>query len=168
MPNGLEIERKFLVGMPDLSLLDVRREVSILQIYLVNGENGSQRRVRRIDEMDDTRYVYTEKEFITPVTRRENEKDITREEFVTLLKQVRKDCVPIEKTRVCFFYKEQMFELDVYPFSQELAILELELQSAEQEIEFPPEITVIKEVTGEEEYSNANLANAGGFPGEKI
>lgn len=164
MSDDLEIERKFLVEMPDLSLLDVRREVNILQIYLENGEGGSQRRVRKIIEKGDTRYVFTEKIFITPVTRKEMESEITREEFVKLLDQVRRDCVPIEKTRFCIYYKEQMFEMDVYPFSGELAILELELESPEQEIFFPPELSVIREVTGNTDYSNANLAKAGAFP----
>ena len=57
-----------------------------------------------------------------------------------------------------------MFELDVYPFSDEFAIMELELRNAQQEIFFPEYIEVIAEVSEKIEYSNANLARAGKFP----
>ena len=166
MSTELEIERKFLVEMPDLALLDVRRSAHIRQTYLTNGEGGSQRRVRMVTENGAVRYIYTEKVFYTAVTRKETEFDISKEEYDRLLEQIRPDCVPIEKDRVCFYYKEQLFELDAYPFSNELAILELELGFPDQEIVFPPEISVVKEVTCQEAYSNARLANAGAFPPE--
>ena len=61
-------------------------------------------------------------------------------------------------------YKKQLFELDLYPFSDEFAILELELDSPEQKIFYPEYVKIIKEVTGISEYSNSVLANAGAFP----
>jgi len=87
MSNGLEIERKFLVEMPDVSALDVRRKISITQTYLTRGENDSQRRVRRISENGKVRYTYTEKVFLTPVTRKENEFEISEKEYNELLGQ---------------------------------------------------------------------------------
>ncbi|MBQ8960851.1 MAG: hypothetical protein IJ071_06495 [Ruminococcus sp.] len=168
MSTELEIERKFLVEMPDLALLDVRRSAHIRQTYLENGDGGSQRRVRMVTENGTVRYIYTEKVFYTAVTRKETEFDIGREEYERLLERPREGGVPIEKDRICFFYKEQLFELDAYPFSEDLAILELELSRPDQEIVFPPEIKVLREVTGMEEYSNAALALAGAFPDEPV
>ena len=49
MGKNYEIERKFLVEFPDVSLLDVKRRIAIVQTYLVSGSNGSQRRVRSVD-----------------------------------------------------------------------------------------------------------------------
>ncbi|MDE6788957.1 MAG: hypothetical protein K2J47_06510 [Ruminococcus sp.] len=167
MAENLEIERKFLVKFPDFNCLNPKRKIDILQIYLENGSNGSQRRVRRIVEDNITRYFYTEKIFYSAVIRDETEYEISKEEYKHLLFEKRADYTPIEKSRICFEYREQLFELDIYPFSDKWAILELELENAEQEIFFPNYINVVKEVTGIEEYSNASLANAGKFPDYK-
>lgn len=164
MAENLEIERKFLVKIPDCSNLNVKRKIDILQIYLQNGDNGSQRRVRRIVENDCTKYFYTEKIFYSAVTRQETEFEISRNEYNQLISQKRTDCMPIEKCRVCFDYRNQLFELDIYPFSDRFAIMELELENSEQKIFFPEYVDVVKEVTGIEEYSNVSLVNAGKFP----
>ncbi len=164
MAKGLEIERKFLVRSPDIGSLAVKRKAEIVQTYLENGGNGSQRRVRCITENGITSYTYTEKVFLTPITREENEYAISGTEYLRLLGEARKDRRPVVKTRYCFEYLQQSFELDVYPFSRELAILELELDSPEQEILFPDTLKVIREVSSDERYSNAELANAGAFP----
>ena len=71
------------------------------------------------------------------------------------------------KTRYCFNYAEQLFELDVYPYSDRLAIMELELADPEQIIDFPPFVNVLKDVSDDSRYSNANLASAGAFPDER-
>ncbi len=164
MAENLEIERKFLVEYPDCDKLNAVRQIEILQTYLENGSGGSQRRVRKITENGTDVYFYTEKEFITAVTRKENEYEISAENYAELLKEKKADCVPVSKKRICFMYKKQLFELDLYPFSDEFAILELELDSPEQKIFYPEYVKIIKEVTGISEYSNSALANAGAFP----
>lgn len=164
MSKGLEIERKFLVELPDLRELDIIRRIGIIQTYLTRGENNSQRRVRRIDENGRTTYTYTEKQFISPLVRVENEFEISEQDYSSLLKQKDTHCAPVEKVRYCFDYNSQLFELDTYPFSGDLAIMELELDSPEQKIDFPDNVNVIKDVSGDKSYSNAALANAGAFP----
>ena len=121
MGKNYEIDRKFLVEFPNISELDVKRRIGIVQTYLRSGENGSQRRVRSVDENGSVKYTYTEKVFLTPVTREENEYEISREEYRSLLGQVRSDCPPVEKVRYCFDYHDQLFELDTYPFSDKRA-----------------------------------------------
>lgn len=167
MPKNIEIERKFLVNIPDYSRLNIRRKLDILQTYLLDGildGKTEQRRVRKIKENNRLKYFYTEKVFVSPVERIENEHEISCSEYNQLLQERKTDCVPIEKQRICFEYRNQLFELDIYPFSDKLATLELELENAEQEIFFPEYIDIIKEVTGIKQYSNAELANAGKFP----
>lgn len=168
MGKNYEIERKFLVELPDLSQLDVRRRLGIVQTYLKSGENGSQRRVRAVDEDGRVRYTYTEKVFLTPVTREENEYEISGEEYRSLLTEHRSDCPPVEKVRYCFSYCGQLFELDTYPFSDKLAIMELELGSPEQKIDLPDNVRVLREVSDDARYSNAALASAGAFPEQEI
>lgn len=161
---NLEIERKFLVELPDVSALDVRRKAAIVQTYLSDGEGGSQRRVREITENGSVRYTYTEKRFRTAVVRDESERGISAEEYRQLLLQAKKELVPVEKVRYAFDYKDQLFELDTYPFSDVYAIMELELCDPEQTIDFPDNVKIVREVTAEKEYSNAALAAAGRFP----
>lgn len=165
---GYEIERKFLVEFPDVEKLDVKKRIGITQTYLKNGEHDSQRRVRRIDVNGNISYTYTEKIFITPVTREENEKEISSEDYDRLLKEAKKEFKPVEKVRYAFDYHGQLFELDTYPFSDELAIMELELSNAEQIIDFPDNVRVIKDVSADKRYSNSALATAGRFPTDRI
>ena len=164
MSVSFEIERKFLVEFPDVSELDVKRRIGIVQTYLKSGENGSQRRVRSVDENGSVKYTYTEKIFLTHVTREENEYEISAEEYRSLLSQNRRDCPPVEKVRYCFDYHDQLFELDTYPLSDKLAIMELELGSPEQKIDFPDNVKVLREVSDDLRYSNSALARAGAFP----
>lgn len=164
MAKGLEIERKFLVEFPDIEKLDVKRKINIVQTYLHRGKNNSQRRVRRLEEDGKVFYTYTEKIFISPTTREETEFEISSAEYRRLLSDSDNELVPVDKTRICFNYKNQLFELDTYPFSGKLAVMELELDSPEQVIDFPGNVRVIKDVTADSRYSNASLSAAGAFP----
>lgn len=166
MSEKIEIERKFLIGIPDIQMLSVKKEMDIIQTYLSSGKNNSQRRVRKIKENNSEKYFYTEKIFISPVVRDEKESEITRQKYDELIKDRRTDCASVIKKRICFDYMKQFFEMDIYPFSSEVAILELELENQSQEIFFPHCINVIKEVSGDNRYSNASLATAGAFPSE--
>ena len=165
--NNLEIERKFLVEYPNVNTLDVKQISSIVQTYLQDGNNGSQRRIREISENGIIKYTYTEKIFRSAAVREEYERYINAEEYQNLILQAKKEFKPVNKTRYVFDYMGQLFELDCYSFSNKFAILELELQCEEQRIIFPENINVIAEVTSDHKYSNASLANAGCFPDEK-
>lgn len=168
MSVKMEIERKFLVEMPNLKFLNVIRQIDILQTYLKSDSDGTQRRVRKIIENNEEKFIYTEKIFYSPISRKETEYSISRNKYNELLTKIRTDCVPISKKRICFDYENQLFELDIYPFSDKLAILEIEFKELGQEIFFPSYIKVIKEVTGVEAYSNSALGKAGAFPVEEI
>lgn len=55
----------------------------------------------------------------------------------------------IRKTRYCLTYESQYFEIDVYPFWKDKAIVEIELNDEKAVIAFPNFIKIIKEVTSE-------------------
>ena len=55
-------------------------------------------------------------------------------------------------------YKNQYFEIDVYPFWKDRAILEIELREEDEAIDFPEEIRIIREVTDDPSFKNAALA----------
>ena len=55
-------------------------------------------------------------------------------------------------------YNGCRFEIDVYPFSQDRAIMRAALPENAPVLTAPPEITVLREVTGDPAYKNRQLA----------
>lgn len=158
--NAPEIERKFLIACPDMDFLSKNAAHSfIVQTYL-KSDNGNTRRVRMRTSGRETVYTYTEKQHITAMRRMEYEREITADEYQKLLKEADESRVPVEKERYCLDYKNQLFEIDIYPFYTDRAIMEIELEHEEQKILFPPEIKIIREVTEDGRYSNHSLAKS--------
>ncbi|MBQ9662072.1 MAG: hypothetical protein IJV41_05590 [Oscillospiraceae bacterium] len=161
-PSGapLEIERKFLIAFPDQDWLRSRpgsRRVEIVQTYLLS-ENGKTRRVRSWTEDGKTVYIRTVKRSLTDRTREETEDELTSEEYDALLSEADPNRRPLQKTRWCVPFEGHTLEIDLYPFWTEQAILEVELGSEEEEFRIPPEIRVLREVTGDPRYLNSSLA----------
>ena len=157
MGNGIEIERKFLTEYPDLDIISAQKgyyKSDILQTYLA--KEGARVRARRYD--GKTVYYYTEKKKITDISRIENEREISKEEYDSLIKNADKTRKPIKKKRFVFEFSGHVFEIDVYPFWQDVAIMETELSKEDEEIVFPTFIKIIKEVTHDERYTNTSLA----------
>lgn len=157
----LEIERKYLIKIPDVSLLEqqpVYMKIEMEQAYLKNQGETAGMRIRKSTIDGKTSYKKTYKRNITNVTRIEIEDDISEQTWIELLKEVDPESTPIKKFRHCFMYKSQLFELDIYPFWNDRATLELEISSEDQEIILPPFIEIIKEVTEDKRYTNRSLS----------
>lgn len=156
----LEIERKFLIRMPDRETLEEHsvRHILITQIYLLRGEDQGSRRVRRsVCGGEETLYL-TEKAFVTDRTRVEIERVITPEEWEALIVQADPDRRPIHKTRWCVPYAGHILEIDVFPFWKDRAFCEAELASEGEELRLPDWMEVIREVTEDRRYNNSSLA----------
>lgn len=153
-----EIERKYLIRYPDMELLNSRAEkTEITQIYLKT-RDGRTERVRKRGFDGAYVYTHTQKTRISDVKRIELEREISEEEYTHLLEDADPARSVIQKDRYCLAYREQMFEIDVYPFWNDRAIMEIELDDEGQEIIFPPEIQIIREVTSDKRYTNSSLA----------
>lgn len=153
--RGIEIERKFLIKYPDLQVLEkLGTRTEIEQTYL-KSENGS-RRVRKASERGIPTYFYCEKQDINSRRRTEEEYLITEDNYINLLKEAQTGT--LKKTRYRVPYLQLSFEIDVYPFWKDRAILEVELSFENEEIQFPPYITLIGEVTDDFSYRNVSLA----------
>ena len=163
-PEPFEIERKFLIDYPDCDALEAYpgcRRVEIIQTYL-KPRNGCEVRVRQRGA--NGHYIYfetTKRDVEEPSTGRrvEIERRLTQDEYLQLLMDADTTKHAIRKTRYCLAYDRQYFEIDVYPFWQDKAILEIELHDEHDEIRFPPMIRVQKEVTGDKAYRNSALAS---------
>lgn len=157
----LEIERKFLIAYPDIEALQAMpdyRCVHMEQSYLESSEDFVGGRVRRIDDGNNVRYVYTYKMKISDLTRREFERELSAEEYEELLGRKIPDTITIEKDRHSFSYAGLTYELDVYSFWDDKATLEAEVESEDTPIPVPPCVTLIKEVTHDRRYNNSRLA----------
>ena len=168
-PQPTEIERKFLIKLPSpkiLSKIEYISKSNIVQTYLVPTVPNTERRIRqRGTKEKGFSFYYTEK---TPVKgnmleRIEKEKKITEKEYIEYMTSADPARHTLIKTRYCFFYKNQYFEMDIYPFSSDKAILEIELSSASDKPELPDYLEIIKEVTGDPSYRNSALAKRNTF-----
>ena len=159
-PEPYEIERKFLIEYPDVSALEKLpncQRVEIIQTYLT-APDGEESRVRQRGVDGNYIYFQTTKKKVTELKRVEVERRLSKDEYLRLLMEADPACRPIRKTRYCLTFDNQYFEIDVYPFWKDKAILEIELADESAEIRFPVQVNVIKEVTDDDSYKNASLA----------
>lgn len=160
-PIPKEIERKFLIKKPtieEINNLGCISKSNIIQTYLVRKDENVERRVRqRGTKEEGFNFYYTEKTNIGDGSRNEVEDRITPSEYISYLTEADTSLHQISKVRYCFIYKNKYYEMDLYPFSDKYAILEIELNDIDEEIELPP-LTIIKEVTNDETYKNNYLA----------
>ena len=159
-PKHYEIERKFLIAYPNLEALEKNascQKVEIIQTYL-RPQVDAEMRIRQRGQNGFYTYTKTIKQKVSAMKRVETETRITQAEYVNLLLEADPNLNPIRKTRYCLTYKNQYFEIDVYPFWKDKAIMEIELRDEQQKIDFPKYINIIKEVTNDEEFLNYNLA----------
>ena len=159
-PAPLEIERKYLIEYPNIANLEKKpncQKVEIIQTYL-KSENGKEIRLRQRGTNGHFTYTKTVKTRIDAVQRLEVESRLSKDEYLSMLMDYDITKRPIRKTRYCLLYKNQYFELDIYPFWDNEATMEIELSDVNQNIEFPPFIEIIKEISGNKQYSNSKLA----------
>ena len=158
-PEPYEIERKFLIEMPDINKINnpTLKKLEIIQTYLKTTSPDTEIRIRQRGYNGDYVYTKTEKKKITGIKRIEIEKRISKDEYLNLLMDADTNIKQLRKTRYCFVYNNQYFELDIYPFWKDKAILEIELKNESDAIQIPEYITIIKEVTDDDSYKNINL-----------
>lgn len=156
----LEIERKFLIVYPDTVLLDRlsggnRSEIS--QTYLVS-EAGTSERVRARTRDGVTVYTHNTKIKLSHMKRIELEDEVSAEEYRELLTRADPKCRTIEKVRYCVPHGDFVFEIDIFPFWTDKAFMEVEMPSEETQVDLPDFVTIIREVTEDNRYTNHSLA----------
>lgn len=159
-PSPLEIERKFLVEIPDWSALPYFARVVIVQDYLTSDKNGTRRRIRARGQNGSWLYTETTKQKISDLTRIETERIISPREYKKLRTNARDPKrTTITKQRHCFVWAHQYFELDVFvrPKMSEV-LLEIELSHEGQTVALPPFLKIIREVSNDPKWQNSAIA----------
>lgn len=159
-PGPYEIERKFLIEYPDVKMLESLpncHRVELIQTYL-KSVGGDEVRLRQRGEADSYIYYKTVKRIVSSIKSFETESRLSQREYAKLLMEADTSLHQIRKTRYCLTFHSQYFEIDIYPFWNDKAVVEIELTDEKQKIEFPSFLHIIREVTEDDSYRNAALA----------
>lgn len=160
-PEPKEIERKFLIKKPtaaEIAKLGCVAQTDIIQTYLKSTNSIVERRVRqRGTPQDGYIFYYTEKRDVGLGERIEREERISQAEYIRYLTEADTSLHMVSKRRFCFMFSNHYFEMDVYAFDSDYAIVEVELNDLNEPIDMP-DLTVIKEVTGDSWYKNKYIA----------
>lgn len=159
-PKAVEVERKFLIEMPDVKMLERLpncNSLEIVQTYLISN-NNAETRIRKRGKNGHYIYTLTTKEPLDNGERFEHERRIGYREYCESLNKADLAVKEIIKTRYCLVENNKYFEIDVYPFAKNTAICEIELLNLNEEFKFPSFIKVIKEVTNQKEFSNYSFS----------
>ena len=159
-PRPLETRRKYLIRYPDVVELERRpncQRVEILQAYLKSEIPGEMIRIRQRGRDGHYLYYKTRKRMIDG-KRIELEERLSKNEYLELLMQADPDYRPIRKQRYCISENGLYYNIDIYPQWSDQALMEIELYGGEQKILFPEGIEIIREVTGEEAFTNPAIA----------
>ena len=104
-------------------------------------------------------YSKTRKINVNDIKRIEIETRLSSDEYINELTNADTSCGQIRKTRYCLSYKNQYFEIDIYPFWNDKAICEIELLKEDQLVELPDFLKVREEITENKNYKNRNIAS---------
>ena len=159
-PVPEETWHKYLIRMPDLAALTERYHaagIDMMQTYLSQTSPNIVRRIRQQKNGNEYLYFYTEKHD-TGETRWETERPISSKEYIQYLMEGDVTMHAVHKVKYRFTYNDHRFEIDVYPFSADHAILRAALPGSDSTLDAPPEITVLRDVTTDPAYRNSQLA----------
>ncbi len=158
-PEPMEKKHKYLISLPSLDKLVQDYQAvafDMMQTYLIETNPQIERRVRQQKNGSDYLYFYTEKHLMPDNTKWDTEKPISQKEYIQYLMEGDMSLHTVHKTKYRFNYQNQRFEIDVYPFSDDRAIMFC--YGGHGEVVLPPEIDILREVTGVAEYKNKQLA----------
>lgn len=163
----LEIERKFIIDYPDRDELLSRSGVKaseITQTYLLDDDPNQVSRVRERRADGKSVYTKTKKRRIDAISCYEDESVIDRDQYEQELKNRDPSMKVIEKERLVLPDQGKTFEIDLYPFWDRVAVMEIELKNPDEEFEIPEGLKVLREVTDDIRFKNASLAKCEDLP----
>jgi CYTH domain-containing protein len=158
----IEIERKFLLyAVPEQRDLDAHHaELAEIEQWYLRVEEKFEERIRCTVTGSESLFHHTLLAAQRTGVREINERTIDRSEYDQLKSVCSSYGRRVSKQRWKFIYVGQIFTIDniLSPLARSCVIMEAELESERQEITLPPFAHVIREVTGERGYSNADIA----------
>lgn len=156
LPQPVSEERVYIVELT--GELPECVESEITQTYLV-ADPDCEVRLRRRSWQGETVNVHKTKKRISSCEVLETERQVSNALYESLLQQADPYRATIRKTRRSFIWKGQYFEIDTFHAPVDnLVILETKGVAQQESVNFPPFIRVIKDVTGNQQFYNYNIA----------
>ena len=157
LPQPIEEERKYIIEgtapLPDDSI-----ESEITQTYL-QGEPDAEVRLRKRSWGRKQVYVHTTKKKTAENEELVTERQINLSLYEMMLSLADPTRHTIHKVRRSLIWKGQYFEIDTYMDKLEgLTILETKGIAQGEYLKVPPFLKIVREVTGDKDYYNYNLA----------
>ncbi len=157
LPQPITEERKYIVEVDGEIPSTINSQIT--QTYLVSDPDSEVRLRKRVWENGNVVNVHTTKKTVGKNQQVETERQVSNALYESLLLQADPYRHAIVKHRKSFIWKGQYFELDTYEkHLQGLVILETKGITAKENVNFPPFIKVIEDITGDRKYYNYNLA----------
>ena len=88
----------------------------------------------------------------------ETEQRLTKDEYLSLLMDADTSLRQIRKNRYCLTENNLYFEIDVYPFWKQQALLEIQVIDPHQHIAFPPFLSILRDVTHNSAYKSYGIS----------
>ena len=157
LPQPIEEERKYVVEIMG-TLPEDCIESEISQVYL-KGYADAEERLRKRSWGKKAVYVHTTKKKTSENEELVTERQINQNLYEIMLPLADPERNAIHKLRHSFIWKGQYFEIDSYLEQLEgLTILETKGIVEGEPVKLPPFLKVVKDVTGNKDYYNYNLA----------
>lgn len=167
LPEMSHVQRKFLLAHDGDGRFiideptDLKRETfEVEEIFLVTrDESMLENKIRSRGKEDSYTYI-SETRSIVKGEEIIMKRQITAREFIQLADQKDVNKNPVEKIRHCFIFKNQNFVVDVFQnIKGKPVILRIETDEKDDEVNIPPFVQSIREVTDEETYSTMSMAH---------
>jgi CYTH domain-containing protein len=155
-----EIRRRFLIDYPDTAALEAlpgcHRE-DLEQVYL-RSEEDEEIRIRRSPGEDGEVFYLTRRRLHDGQRRLEAEGRLSEREYMQFMTNADPERRPIRKVRYRLIWNSQHYEIDLYPFWTDQAVLEVSLQEADDKITVPDFLHVQRDVSEDPCYEISYLA----------
>ena len=156
LPQPVTEERVYIVELQ--GELPECIESEITQTYLV-ADPDCEVRLRRRSWGGEVVNVHKTKKRISSTEVLETERQVSNALYESLLQQADPYRSTIRKTRRSFIWKGQYFEIDFFHAPVDnLMILQTKGVAEQENVNFPPFIKVLEDVTGNKQYYNYNIA----------
>lgn len=156
---SIRYQKKYLIDLNEsvyqfLNIINAN-SIDIEQTYLTSEQENYERRLRKRSLNGEcTYYLTVQKKVSEGLNKIITDKKITEKDYLRLLESP--SIGTVVKKRFTFVYKKQYFKLDI--ISDTFALLEVNPISLKTEINLPSELSNVKEVTDDIDYSNVTLA----------
>ena len=157
LPQPIEEERKYVVQITG-QLPEDCTVSEITQTYL-KGYPDAEERLRKRSWGKKNVYVHTTKKIIGGNEELVTERQLNQSLYEMMLPLADPERATIHKLRHSFIWQGQYFEIDDYHDTLAgLTILETKGIAEGEPVKFPPFLKVLRDVTGDKDYYNYNLA----------